>query len=150
MAVWQLGFYIIHRELIYNDLADDSIIAWGNNTFTGELPDISFLPRKPSWSNDIIQYGDLDSDCMEFLLNDKKQIEEIECRLDVRCITKEKLEIVLYYINQIEADIYIDGKIISPQQIEKIISLIRDSSAMKFCINPQAFFKESDFWKVGD
>ncbi|MCM1179690.1 MAG: hypothetical protein NC347_05510 [Clostridium sp.] len=104
------------------------------------MPEIDFLPRQTSWSNSIIQYGNLEGDCIEFLLSDKRQVEEIECRLDIRCITKEKLERVLRYINQIEADIYMDGKIISPQ-MEKIISLIRDSPAMKFCIDPQAFLE---------
>lgn len=138
MAIWQLEFYIIHREYEYTSLSFDNIISWKDKTFMKIMPDFDFLPRKKSWSDSIIQYGELDSDCIEFLLSSEKQIEEIECRLDMRCFTKEKLEIILAYVNQIKANIYINGKIVSPQ-MKEIIPIIRESYSVRFCMNPKKF-----------
>lgn len=131
MAIWQFQCNIIPLRGNINALNFDEIISWQNN--------ITFLERKKSWSENIIQYGNIDETCIEFIYG-KGALEEINCRLDLRTLSKENLIQILEYIQNIGACFIVENKIYSPD-LEKIIPVIKQSKAYQYCKNPLEYIK---------
>ena len=136
MAVWQFCFHIIPKNNV-NKVKLDDILSWKNKLISIDSLKISFLTSKKSWSDNIIQYGELECDCIEISFN-KKYIEEIECRLDMRKFSLEILKEMLSFANQIEAYIYLNGNIVDAN-VKSVIPLLKKSEAVKYCSNPLGF-----------
>jgi hypothetical protein len=95
MAVWQYNIFIVPEEEVKSFFGDKSYISFedlnGVNFWKYQKIDTEdfnvfeeVLPRKRSWSNDIVLFGDESSNCLEILINENK-IEEITARIDLRC-----------------------------------------------------------------
>ncbi|WP_417354093.1 hypothetical protein [Flavobacterium sp.] len=107
MALWQVSFFIIPKDELDSltslsnnkyGLFDDSNY-WCNNSAPSVFNSLTvFLPLSKSWSDNIIQYGDLDSNVFEIGLRANK-IESVSYRIDFRSdyetILKEIVEICL-------------------------------------------------------
>ena len=132
MAVWQICFSLIDSNKTKNS---DDIVYWDNEP--NNVYDISFLPLAESYSNDIIQYGDLQNTCIELLKENNKVI-EISVRLDLREINENQIKSIINYINKIKARIYYQDDIISPTP-DDVYRIIKQSSAYSFCNNPTKF-----------
>lgn len=139
MALWQFDFYIVPRErcVIVENLESKDILSWKQNSIS--LIGIDFLEKKPSWTEDIVQYGKADETCIQFLYEDEA-LKEISCRFDLRSLSKKMLEKILDYIEQINGMVFYEGKIYAPK-INEITELMKNSKANKFCQNPINFFK---------
>lgn len=107
MAIWQYQIYIVPEEEVdsyfknensisYDDLSE---IKWWKyrqlkidsfNTF------IKLLPRKDSWSREIILFGDESSNCIEVLLEENLII-EISIRVDLRLDYKGFINLLCEY-----------------------------------------------------
>lgn len=140
MALWQFDFHIVPRRrcVIVEDLDDEDILSWKQDEISSI--EISFLVRKASWTEDIVQYGELDGTCIEFLYEDRK-LEEISCRFDLRVLSKKLLKEILDFAEKIDGMIFYEGKIYAPK-LDEVVELIKNSKANKFCQNPINFFEE--------
>lgn len=65
LAVWQFQCYIISLTKKSDKLSRDEMISWKNIENPLISPD--FLERQKSWSTDIVQYGNIDRTCIEFI-----------------------------------------------------------------------------------
>ena len=100
MAIWQFQCFIIPFRKNADKLGKDEMISWKNVEKPLMYPD--FLKCEKSWSIDIVQYGHIDKTCIEFIY-DKGKLEEINCRLDLRTLTKHNLACIVEYVQSIEA-----------------------------------------------
>lgn len=145
MAIWQFDFMIVPQNKDIEDYNDnDNYMSWhGIKMPEDSLEFLSIhLPIRKSWSNDIRQYGDKDSTCIEIYMLDD-DIDEIRCRFDMRNISKTLLENIVSFINMINGKVYINGKSYKAD-IPSIIELVRDSDAARFCKSPMDYFKNLD------
>lgn len=140
MALWQFDFYIVpkKKEVIKDKLSDESILSWKLCNISSV--NIDFLEKKTSWTEDIIQYGKENETCIMFLY-EEGLVEEINCRLDLRSLTKKMLEQILDYARKIEGLIFYENKIFPPN-IEEIVELMKCSNANRFCQNPMNYFDD--------
>ena len=135
MAVWQFQCFIIPFIKDANKLGKDEMISWKNVEKPLIYPD--FLGCEKSWSIDIIQYGHIDKTCIEFIY------EEINCRLDLRTLTKHNLARIVEYVQSIEACFLVNDKICLPK-LEMIVSFMEQSEANQYCKSPLEYFKYID------
>jgi len=145
MAIWQFECMIIPKNRDNKDYIDiDKYISWHGT----KIPEVSFeflskhLPIEKGWSNDIRQYGNKDSTCIEIYMTEN-DIDEIRSRFDLRNISMSLLENIVAFINMINGALYINGKTIEAN-MQSIIELIKDSEAARFCKNPLDFLKKLD------
>ncbi len=92
MALWQISFFIIPKGELdsltllsknQGGLFDDSNY-WCCNSDPSVFNSLTvFLPLSKSWSDNIIQYGSLDSNVFEVGVRASK-IESVSCRIDFR------------------------------------------------------------------
>lgn len=135
MALWQVNFNVVEK----NREIDDDILLWKRDVLK-EAKKITFLEDN-SWSDSIIQYGKSDLTCIEICLDDnRKQVEEISVRVDLREPDASLIINILKYINQLEAVIYYDGKIYSPD-ITSMMEILSNSRAFKFCKSPYEYIE---------
>ena len=135
MAIWQFQCNIIPKRTNVKDLSLDEILSWeGMPQPTNQ---IAFLEREKSWTSDIIQYGKSDETCLEFVF-ENGLLKEITCRLDLRNLTKSKLAEMLDYVKEINAMLWANGNVLSPQ-MEEVIEVMKRSEANRFCENPKEY-----------
>lgn len=141
MAIWQYECNIVPLRHNIIGLEYEEIISWKGI----KCPEynITFLKNKSSWSKNIIQYGDLDGNCMEFLFNEMG-LEEIECRLDLRNFSVIIFRSLLEYVNFINAAFWCNGNIYLPVE-KNMINQIKASDAYKFCRNPIDYLENSNY-----
>lgn len=136
MAAWQFQCYIIPLTK-NNRLNHDEIVSWNNVEQPLIYPD--FLQCGKSWSPNIVQYGDIDKTCIEFIY-DEDRIEEINCRLDLRTLTGHVLIQIIEYVQNIDACFLINDIICMPE-LEIIMPLMKQSRAYQYCKNPLEYLK---------
>ncbi|MDE7446195.1 MAG: hypothetical protein K2N15_10935 [Lachnospiraceae bacterium] len=137
MAVWQFQCNIIPLRENIDKLSRDEMISWKDISQPITSPD--FLEREKSWSTDIVQFGNIDETCIEFIY-DKDKLEEINCRLDLRTLTKHDLIQIIDYVKSIGACFLVDDKIY-PSKLESMIPIMKQSKANQYCKSPLEYFK---------
>lgn len=140
MAIWQFQCFIVPLIRNTDKLRGDEKISWKNVEKPLIYPD--FLEGGKSWSTDIVQYGNIDKTCIEFIY-DKDTLEEINCRMDLRTLTKHNLTRIVEYVQSIEACFLVNDKICLPE-LEMVISFMKQSKANQYCKNPLEYFKNID------
>lgn len=138
MAIWQYQCYIIPKINSVCSLKQEQIISWKGNLCSKQ--EIDFLDKKKSWSKDIVQYGDLEKTCIEFIYEDNELI-EIECRLDLRNFSRKIFKEILNYVKEVNAVFLCGSKVILPVE-EDVINQIKISEAYKFCSKPIEFLMD--------
>ena len=132
MAIWQFQCNIIPTRLNIDRLSRDEMISWKGVSQTPH--EINFLEQEESWSKDIIQYGKSDETCIEFMYIDNR-LEEINCRLDLRNLTKTNLILLIEYVQEIGA-MFLVGDMVCLPKIEVMLEIMKKSRANQFCKNP--------------
>lgn len=132
MAIWQFQCNIIPMRVNSDGLSRDEVISWKGVSHPSH--EIKFIEREQSWSEDIIQYGKSDETCIEFVY-DNNMLDEINCRLDLRRLTKGMLVSLVKYVQEIDA-MFLAGDIVCLPKIEEIIEVIKNSEANQYCKNP--------------
>lgn len=140
MATWQFQCNIVPARDNIEKLGRDEIISWKD--VPHPTYDIKFLEEAKSWSKDIVQYGKIDETCIEFIYN-KGKLEEINCRLDLRSLTKQKFVFLIEYVQKIEA-LFLVGDMVYPPKIEMMVEVMKRSEANKYCENPMEYFLSLD------
>ena len=135
MALWQVYFNIVEK----NKEQDDDVLLWERDIIK-IAKEITFLEEN-SWSDSILQYGKSDLTCIEIYLDDdKKRVEEISVRIDLRELDFEMIHNILKYIMNLDADIYYNDKIYNPD-IKTIKEILISSDAFKFCKSPHEYIE---------
>lgn len=137
MAVWQFQCNIIPMRVDVDGLSHDEIISWKN--VYRKPHEIVFLQREKSWSKDIVQYGNSEETCIEFIYVHNK-LEEINCRLDLRSLTKQNFISLIEYVQEIEAMFFVEG-MIYPPKADIMIEVIKNSKANQYCKNPIGYIR---------
>ena len=137
MAVWQFQCNIIPLRENIDKLSRDEMISWKDISQPITSPD--FLEREKSWSTDIVQCGNIDETCIEFIY-DKDKLEEINCRLDLRTLTKHDLIQIIDYVKSIGACFFVNDEIY-PSKLESMIPIVKQSRANQYCKSPLEYFK---------
>lgn len=132
MAVWQFQCNIVPLRENIDMLSHNEMISW--HDVSQPISEIDFLEREDSWSIDIVQYGNIDETCIEFIY-EKNKLEEINCRMDLRTLTKYNLIQIVDYVKSVGACFLIDDKIYLPD-LENIIPIIKQSTANLYCKSP--------------
>lgn len=135
MAIWQVYSNIIPKSNYRNENEQENLISWKNKKIKEKK--INFLQKKDSWSKNIIQYGECDKTCIEYIY-DNNELVEIVCRFDLRSITKDLLMDIINYVHNNDACFLIDGKVYFPE-IKEISEAIQTNKAFSFCENPLGF-----------
>ena len=135
MAIWQVSFNVIENSKKNND---EDICYWDKEPINAY--DITFLKKCDSWTNDIIQYGDLQKTCIELLIENGKTV-EVSVRLDLRTLTKELLINIVDYVIGLNANVYYQNEIVIPS-VKNIINIIRNSDAYIYCGNPLKYIDD--------
>ena len=135
MAIWQFQCNIIPSRDNIEKLNRDEIISWKN--VSPPKYDMEFLEKEKSWSKDIVQYGKREETCVEFIYSNNI-LEEIECRLDLRSLTKQKLVLLLEYVRKIGA-MFLVGDMVYPPRIEIMLEVMKCSEANQYCKSPIEF-----------
>jgi hypothetical protein len=93
MALWQFEIFMLPEEEINSFFQNHSRIRpedfseiswWKYRKLSIEDFDVftSSLSREKSWTHDVIQYGNLDSDCVELTV-ENNTIEEVRIRMNI-------------------------------------------------------------------
>lgn len=135
MAVWQFQCNIIPTRVNMEKLSRDEVLSWKDVLHPSH--EIKFLEKEKSWSKDIIQYGKSDETCIEFIYIDN-MLDEIDCRLDLRSLTKTKFISLIEYVQEIGAMFLVGDMIYSPQ-MEVILESMKNSKANQYCKNPMDY-----------
>ena len=114
------------------------------------------LPRRKSWSNDIIQFGNLDSTCVEISLYDNDD-DEISVRIDLRNCSRKEIESILEFATKNNLVIAVNTRKFDPSRDadrildpiyefysptkDNIRTIIESSAAFRFCKNPVEFLE---------
>ena len=137
MAIWQFYCNIVSVTRSIDKLSHDEMISWW------DIPqprlDIDFLQREESWTKNIIQYGDIDGTCILFIYHENN-LDEIQCRMDLRTISKSMFDNIIAYVQSIKACFLIEDKIYPPET-ESIVKVMMQSKAYQYCQNPLEYFK---------
>ncbi|MBD5470021.1 MAG: hypothetical protein HDR19_02575 [Lachnospiraceae bacterium] len=137
MAAWQFYCNIISSAKYIDKMSCDEMILW--NDIPCPKCEIDFLECKKSWAENIVQYGNIDETCIEFIY-DENTLTEILCRLDLRTLTKRMLTQIVEYVQSIESCFLVDGNIYPPKT-ENMISVMKQSKAYQYCKNPLEYIK---------
>lgn len=133
MAIWQVTINVISNR---------KTIKCSDKTFQCSLNKLetSFL-KEESWSKRIIQYGKLDSTCIEIsLYNDT--IDDISIRVDLQTISKEKLLTICDFINENKFLIeYADETY--EADVETFVKIFKNSDAHRFLTDPQKYLSQT-------
>lgn len=140
MAIWQFDFYIVPKSnlALKNKINSQDILSWKNENHLSIQ--IGFLEEQTSWTKDIVQYGNINETCIQFLY-EEGELEEINCRIDLRSLSKIQLEKIVEFIQEIRGVIFYEGSFYYPN-IKEIVGLIKKSEVNKFCQNPRVYFDE--------
>lgn len=144
MAIWQFQCNIAPKRENMAQRNGEEKISWKGI----ESPhcEIVFLAEEKSWSKDILQFGKTDETCIQFIYTENT-LDRINCRLDLRSLTKDKLEKILQYVESINA-VFIYEEKSYPPQMKKIDELLKKSKAYEYCKDPVKFLEsiERNYW----
>ena len=135
MAIWQFECNIVPRRDHTENLTQEEVLSW--REVSPPVCQIDFIEQEKSWASNVIQYGKADETCLEFVFEDGA-LEEIECRLDLRNLTKVTLTKLLDYVEENDAMFWVDGEIYPPKT-ETMVELMKQSEANLFCRNPKEY-----------
>lgn len=139
MALWQFDFYIVPKKnSVRGGGSNEDILSWKQDNISSLR--IDFLEEKVGWTKDIVQYGGEDETCIQFLYKDETLV-EINCRFDLRSLSKKMLEAILDYVQNIEGMIFYEGEFYPPS-LSEIVKLMESSEANRFCQNPTNYVEE--------
>ena len=130
MAIWQVALNLVKK---------DDCIDFSSPAFISSLKTIDdFFPATKSWCETIMQYGRLDSTCLELDTDDN---EAISLRVDLRSITKDQLQTLCNFAKG--NDLFIKyNDTIYECSFNTFLSIFKESNANRFLLDPEAFLNE--------
>ena len=148
MAIWQVHFVLLPATEPASG-KKHSIIPETMETLS------KVLPQRKSWSNNIIQFGDLDSTCVEISLYNNDN--EISVRTDLRNCSRKEIESILEFATENNLVFAVNTRKFDPSRDDdqildpiyefysptkdNIRMIIESSAAFQFCKNPVEFLE---------
>lgn len=140
MAIWQFYCNIVSVTKSIDKLSRDEMLSWR------DMPqprlDIDFLKREESWAKNIIQYGNVDETCIQFIYHENN-LDAIQCRIDLRTVSKQMFGNIIAYVQNMDACFLIEDKIYPPET-EIIVNAMMQSKAYQYCKDPLEYMKSFD------
>lgn len=136
MAIWQFRGNIIPP---IKEKDSENEISW---TGLQAPPFFGYYPQKESWSQNIIQFGEIDRNCFEYIYFNG-ELSEIVFRIDLREPFQNVLQKVVDYAKEIDAVFFLNG-IVFPADFEIIKSAIKMTKEFEYCRNPRDFIASLD------
>lgn len=133
MAIWQVSFYLVSRNTpicIHSEVLAASLQILGEK-----------YPQRKSWCDCAMQYGDLDSTCVELFCYDGETFEEINVRLDLTKMSKDQIDLICDLTKALDLMIQCDGELYEPT-LENLRQIIRRSPARRFLSDPEKYLDE--------
>ncbi|MCB0390134.1 MAG: hypothetical protein KDD58_02530 [Bdellovibrionales bacterium] len=150
MAVWQYSLFLISKNELLNkqgklpdSLTEDereNLIGWEASTKLTMIEKIlsKHFKKKKSWSNNIEQWGEEDSHCVEVICENDR-FSEVSVRLDLRNLNGDNLRLIVDLAETLDAiGLNIDG-IIFEVSLNNLKSEIKISDAFSFVKDPKGF-----------
>lgn len=137
MALWQVDYQVKPKgrdDFVVDDKVDDTA-----NKVLGGL-----LTIEKSWDSDTIQFGTLESTCVEITSFD--DLVEIRCRFDMRSLTKEELNVIIEFVSSI-GGIFVNQSKTYEAEWNILVRELKSSRAFQLCENPQKFFGDFSLQK---
>jgi hypothetical protein len=132
MAVWQHQFQLIGADgAAIERLAETSLFA--------ELDAV--LPRRKSWSPEILQWGDLEESVLEIMTTDGI-VDEVRFRVDVRGRWREVLSSLWHAGARAGLKFYSDVSARELIDLTDAENEVENSSAARFAENPGRWLDE--------
>lgn len=145
MALWQTEFMMIPKDKLYSDnnieIADISSLWSGYNIKKDSIDEVEkVLKRTKSWSEDIVQIGDISGTVIEIFYAED-MIEEVNCRLDLTNINTKIIDSILNFVSVNNIAIIAGNKVYLTPNRESILEIMKKSDAYSFIENPQKFLE---------
>lgn len=146
MALWQTGFMMVPKDKLYSnsniETVDISSLWSGYNIKQDSIDEVEkALKRTKSWSEDILQLGDISGTVIEIFYAED-MIDEVTCRLDLRNINTKIIDSILNFISANNIAIIAGNKLYLAPNRESILEIVKKSDAYRFIENPQKFLEE--------
>ncbi len=139
MAIWQVPFLLVKKEGGY---AIDSFLV--------SLQTLSMhFPEKPSWSNCLRQFGDVESTCLEISFENTDIISEIELRVDIRSITLPQLCAICEFAKANDLVLNYEDEFYEATT-DKFLTILKNSNAYQFVKDPIKFIKQIEHIEKGN
>lgn len=140
MAVWQADFLVVPTKENSSDKENciEHNNTWINiNEIETSVENVTgILIEEKSWSDDIRQFGKIDSTCLELLYD--KGIIEIRCRFDLRSPRRIEFESIINFVSAIKGVFCYQSQKIEASN-SKMFEFLSHSDEARFCENPEEF-----------
>lgn len=145
MALWQTEFMMVPKDKLYSnsniETVDISSLWSGYNIKQDSIDEVEkVLKRTKSWSEDIVQLGDISGTVIEIFYAED-MIDEVTCRLDLRNINTKIIDSILNFISANNIAIIAGNKVYLVPNRESILEIMKKSDAYRFIENPQKFLE---------
>lgn len=128
MAIWQVPVNLSSRKVITKRTEEIMLNS------LKRLAEV--FPKEKSWCNSIMQYGALDSTCLE--IDTESRRFDADLRIDVRTITMDQLRIIANFANENDLKVKYKKKVYEPT-VDVFVNIIRESDANRFATKPEEF-----------
>ena len=150
MAIWQYKIYLFPNDGLQNCLGkvppalsdelfeenefwlgiDTSRIAWD------EFEEC--LPKKKSWTESIVQYGNLEKSCVE-VFHEESEVVEVSIRLDLRNLDKKLVEFVVSFAKRHHMTLFDSEGGRKIGSIDELAESLKNSNAVSFLNGPRSY-----------
>ncbi len=132
MAIWQVSILLF----------SENEINYCEDVFLNALTDFSkTFPQVDSWSERNLQFGNLDSTCLEIYKADEKIADEVSLRIDLRTLNMFELNEICKFVQNSALSMQYDGIVYKPT-MKNLLCIIKNSKACRFAKNPLNFLDE--------
>jgi hypothetical protein len=132
MAIWQVSISLISDPKInYHDDVFVNALAVFSRTF----------PQVKSWSERNLQFGNLDSTCLEIFKTDEEIYDDISLRIDLRTLNMLELNEIYRFVQINGFELKCDRMVYKPT-MKNLLYIIKNSNAYRFAKNPLNFLDE--------
>lgn len=153
MAIWQYSTHLVSNEELLQNRSNlpksiteeerERLVGWQASSSFKIVDEIvsKYLAKKKSWSNEIEQWGEEDSHCIQLYRNGGT-FSEIFIRLDLRYLNKNFLDLIIKLSEELNASSLNDDGHIIELNLSNLRSEITSSDAFRFVKDPKGFLKD--------
>jgi len=145
MAIWQVDLKLAPKDKLNTKDSIENLefsSLWSRyNISKDSIEEVGkVLKRTDSWSNDIVQLGDISSNVIE-LFFEEGNISEVTCRLDLRNLNIEIMDTILRFIWANDLAVIVDNRAYMEINREVLVDIIKKSEAYRFINDPKVFLE---------
>ena len=126
MAIWQYSIHLVPNEEVASRDAVEDVDWWKYRQLDKNGVEVfaPLLPKTKSWCKEIIQFGDLESNCIEFMEEDNR-IVSVQARFDLRIDYRPFISLLVAYADENNC-CFIDSECnVIPASYEPLLDAVR-------------------------